>query len=183
MIRNLLLMMALTSPFLSPALAGSSAPVPVVPPDSTLFDPYQGPIFDPPVMEPAQARAGEQVLVAVRVGCQQNLVAFPLSIADDIWRTVVISGSMIDITVRATYRFQCVLSPQTYRFRLGTNIPPGNYQVRLFADYEPAFVLPRGTGTLQVIAAEPVPTIGHRGLLWLFVALLIGGLAIARLRA
>lgn len=182
MIRNLLLMMVLTWPFLSPALASSSAPVPGVPPDSTLFDPYLGPIFDPPVMEPAQARAGEQVLVAVRVGCQQNLMAFPFPIADDIWRTVAISESTIDMTVRAAWRFQCDFSPQLFRFRLGTDIPPGTYEVRLFAQYG-NLTLPRGTATLQVIAAEPVPTAGHTGLIWLFVMLLIAGLAIARLRA
>lgn len=182
MIRNLLLMMALTWPFLSPALASSSAPVRGGPPDGTLFDPYLGPIFDPPVMEPAQARAGEQVLVAVRVGCLQALQAFPLPIADDIWRTVVIAGSTIDITVRASWRSQCVVSPEVFRFRLGTNIPPGTYEVRLFAQYG-NLTLPRGTATLQVMAAEPVPTAGHTGLIWLFVALLIAGLALARRRA
>jgi hypothetical protein len=181
MIRHLLLTSALALLCLWPVMAGSLEPAPGAPPQSALFDPYQGPFFDPPVMEPAQALAGEQVLVAVRLGCQQNLVAFPQPIADDLWRTVVISGSTIDITVEATYRFQCVVTPRVYRFRLGTDIPPGTYDVRLFAQYG-NLTLPRGTATLQVIAAEPVPTAGRAGLLSLFIVLLVAGLAIARLR-
>jgi hypothetical protein len=182
MIRHLLLTSALALLWSWPLMAGSAEPAPGAPPQRTLFDPYQGPFFDPPVMEPAQALAGEQVLVAVRVGCQQNIMAFPLPIADDIWRTVVISGSTIDITVQASWRSQCVLSPQIFRFRLGTDIPPGTYEVRLFAQYG-NLTLPRGTAALQVLAVEPVPTAGRAGLLWLFVVLLIAGLPIARLRA
>jgi hypothetical protein len=183
MIRHLLLTSALALLCSWPAMAGSLEPAPGAPPERPSFDFYPGPIFDPPVMEPAQARAGEQVLVAVRVGCLQALQAFPLPIADDIWRTVVIAGSTIDITVRASWRSQCVVSPQVFRFRLGTDIPPGTYEVRLFAQYEPFVILPRGTATLQVIAAEPVPTAGRAGLLSLFIVLLVAGLAIARLRA
>ena len=182
MIRHLLLTSALALLCSWPVMAGSLEPVPSAPPQSTLFDPYPAPFIDPPVMEPAQVIAGEQVLAAVRVGCRQNLIAFPLPIADDLWRTVVISGSTIDITVGANQRLVCDLPPRTFRFRLGTDIPPGTYDVRLFAQYG-NLTLPRGTATLQVIAAEPVPTAGRAGLLWLFVVLLVAGLAISRLRA
>lgn len=132
------------------------------------------PVFGVPFLESGDVFQGQQAVLGFEIGCRQNLIS-------PIIHEFAVNGSVVNVTVNVTITPQCFMPTRIFRYAFGGDLPPGVYEVRLFARYG-GTVVAKGTLPLQVLAAEPVPALQPRALLVLLAAMLLIGLWSMRLQ-
>lgn len=156
--------------FLRPAMAS-----PVTEPVATAAAPkfLNSPVFGPPFLEANTVFQGQQAVLGFEIGCNQNLVS-PLI------HDFSVNDNVVSLTVNVTITLQC-FPTGIFRHSFGADLSPGAYEVRLFARYG-NLIVPKGSVPLQVLAAEPVPTLQSFALLLLITFLTLTGLWVLRMR-
>lgn len=133
------------------------------------------PVFGVPFLESSAVFQGQQAVLGFEIGCYQNMVT-------PFIHEFSVNGSIVNVTVNVTITPQCFMPTRIFRYAFGADLAPGVYEVRLFARYGGNVVFPKGQLPLQVLAAEPVPTLQPRALLMLMAAMLLIGLWMMRIR-
>jgi hypothetical protein len=132
------------------------------------------PVFGVPFLESNAVSQGQRAVLGFEIGCYQNMISPNI-------HAFAVNGAVVNVTVNVTITPQCFMPTRIFRYAFGGDLPPGVYEVRLFARYG-GTVVARGTIPLQVLVAEPVPALQPRPLLLLLAVMLLIGLWSIRLR-
>jgi hypothetical protein len=146
--------------------------------------------IDPVVIVPARPVAGQPVAFSVRIGVCEYLQAFGPSngttlFATDEWRSIVVSGNTLRVTVRALYapdQSACVYPTGNFQFSLGS-LPMGSYRLELYGEeiFNPTFRPLIGSAQF-VVGAPPTPVPAVRWPVLMILIVAAGAAGVARLR-
>jgi hypothetical protein len=142
--------------------------------NSTVVPKFTDPVFGVPFLESSTIFQGQQAVLGFEIGCRQNMISPNI-------HEFSINGSVVNVTVNVGLTQQCFMPTRIFRYAFGADLAPGVYEVRLFARYS-GLVFPKGQLPLQVLAAEPVPTLRSHVLLALMTGMLLIGLWAVRIR-
>jgi hypothetical protein len=140
----------------------------------TVVPKFTDPVFGEPFLESSTLFQGQQAVLGFEIGCRQNMVSPNI-------HDFSVNGAVVNVTVNVALTPQCFLPTRIFRYAFGADLAPGIYEVRLFARYTGNFVVAKGTLPLQVLAAEPVPTLRPHVLLALIMGMLLIGLWAVRI--
>jgi hypothetical protein len=146
--------------------------------------------IDPVVIVPARPVAGQPVAFSVRIGvCEYFQAGGPSNgttiFADDRWRTLVVSGNTLQVTVLTFYAPDpnaCVYPTANFQFSLGA-LAPGTYRLELFGEelFNPTFRPLIGSAAF-VVGAPPSPVPAVRWPVLMILIVIAGAAGVARLR-